>query len=128
MFSHLTLQSKMFQHDTQALSESPQLRRAAGAAATAVSAAADTARGQFTYTSKTIGKVDTPIGSYKLNITNHKQDALRVMGLFVVLLGLRSGKLTRVSHADGERFAEILKPTKGRESKNSQARATETHP
>lgn len=42
---------------TQALSESPQLRRAAGAAATAVSAAAGTARVQFTYTSRTIGKV-----------------------------------------------------------------------
>ena len=44
-------------HSTQALSESPQLRRAAGAAATAVSAAAGTARVQFTYTSRTIGKV-----------------------------------------------------------------------
>ncbi|CBJ49030.1 expressed unknown protein [Ectocarpus siliculosus] len=40
----------------EALSESPQLRRAAGAAATAVSAAAGTARVQFTYTSRTIGK------------------------------------------------------------------------
>ncbi|CAM9924270.1 unnamed protein product [Ectocarpus fasciculatus] len=41
----------------EALSESPQLRRAAGAAATAVSAAAGTARVQFTYTSRTIGKI-----------------------------------------------------------------------
>ncbi|CAM9505504.1 unnamed protein product, partial [Hapterophycus canaliculatus] len=41
----------------EALSESPHLRRAAGAAATAVSTAAGSARVQFTYTSRKIGKV-----------------------------------------------------------------------
>lgn len=41
----------------QAISESPHLRRAAGAAATVVSAATNTARVQFTVTSRTLGKV-----------------------------------------------------------------------